>query len=277
MHSSVLDELIISFNKVKECSNDANLKAYESNFIAANQAIQDLETQIQFVRLKMYLYQREFSKAHAIARSLKKTPSNIKKSIPVIQSLIEEEKYFDVIEICNIFQPIRLDQDSVTTEEEYNQFVELRQKAIDKLKEYNRFDITRLPYEIRIFILKQLDFIDIVNCINVSKDWRRCICNDSANNKYHVILDSKTRQQSGSFSSNFFKTSMKLLCDSVKNLKLDRRLLGEDTRMEIRDLLKSVRFNNLRVLKIGKLKIFFFFFFFLLLLFFFTVYIKSNI
>ena len=88
------------------------------------------------------------------------------------------------------------------------------------MTEYRQVDVMKkIPHEIRTLILDQLDFTDILNCIHVSKDWRRYIYDSSTITQQHVILDYETRQKSGSFSSGFYKSSMKLLSDTVKSLK----------------------------------------------------------
>ena len=122
------------------------------------------------------------------------------------------------------------------------------------MKEYRRTDIVKkLPQEIVTLILNQLDFDDILNCIHVSKHWRQRVCDDSAIVRRHVILDVKTREKSGSFSSEFYKSSVRLLSSGVTNLEMNAHF-DKSEQIEIVHMMPNMLFNNLRKLTIGKLK-----------------------
>ena len=129
---------------------------------------------------------------------------------------------------------------------------------MEKRRGYCQIDVMeKLPQEIITVTLDQLDFDDVLNCIHVTKNWRYHICNSSASSPQHVTLDHKTSEKSGSFSSEFYRSSIRLLSDGVKSLKID----GETREKgEVLGMLISVPFNNLQKLIIGNVRCSFYFF-----------------
>ncbi|KAI7854592.1 hypothetical protein BDC45DRAFT_535174 [Circinella umbellata] len=248
MISFTIAKFLTSFKNVEDSLHERNLQTLEEHSTKVLHSLKDIETKLQFIRVKAYLQHGEISTARTIAQSIQRTPSYKSESIQLIHKLMEEKRYLDAIEMCDIFKLITVNQDQLKIEGENDEIVELRQKAMEKLKNSSRIDVmTKFPPEIRTLILDQLDFIDILSCIRVSKDWRHFIFNDLPNIR-QVILDEKTRQKSGSFCSQFYKSSMQVLSDGVKSLKIDYQGYKEEIEVDILTMLTSVSFNNLRVL-----------------------------
>ncbi|KAG2220802.1 hypothetical protein INT45_012471 [Circinella minor] len=233
MISFTTAKLLTSFKSVEESLHESNLQTLEEHSTKVLHALKDIETKLQFIRVMAYLQHGEISTARTIALSIQRTPSYQQESIQLIHILMEEKRYLDVIEMCDIFKPITVNQDQLKIEGENGEIVELRQKAMEKLEKSCRIDVmTKFPHEIRTLILDRLDFIDILN----------------SNIRQQVILNEKTRQKSGSFSSQFYKSSMQVLSDGVKSLKIDYNGYKEEIEVDILTMLTSVSFNNLRVL-----------------------------
>ena len=250
MDSSVFHQLITSFHKAEKTLNNGSFGTLEENSTKALNALKDIETKLQFIRVKAYLKYEGFSTAHVIAQSIQRTPSYKQESIQVVNTLMKGKRYLDVIEMCNIFKPATGDQGQLEVKGEYAEIVELRQKAMAELEEDHQVDaMTRLPHEIMTLILNQLGFSDILNCVQVSKFWRQIICDSSATSRQNIILDYITT----SFPSEFYKSSISLLSDGAKSLGICGPF-EENTKMELLDMLTNVSFNNLRVLTIGNVK-----------------------
>ena len=130
---------------------------------------------------------------------------------------------------------------------------DLRYQAMEKLEESRRIDfMEKLPQEVVTLILDQLDFHDIVNCLQVSKNWRHHICNSPARSRQDMILGYEASQESASLAAEFYKSSVRLLSNEVKCLTIHK---NEKITRRAPDMLAGVRFNNLRVLAIGNFKI----------------------
>ncbi|KAI7857524.1 hypothetical protein BDC45DRAFT_501417 [Circinella umbellata] len=165
---------------------------------------------------------------------------------------MKEEKYVDVIEMCDVLKPVKENQGQLQNEEESDEIVELRQKAVDKIERTSRIDImTKLPYDIRTLILDHLDLTDIINGIHVSKNWRNCICDSSSISRQNVILHHEMKEKTESLFSPFFKYSIELLSNGVKRLQISTPSSWDIQEMKaLIDISTSVSFNNLRVLTI---------------------------
>ena len=247
------DDLTTSFNKAKEAAVEGNLCTLENCFDTAFRVLEDIKTALLFICVFTYLKHGEFRKARTAAHLLQKTSMGKEQHDRLITVLMHEKRYWDVIEMCDIRDLYKVGR---KTKEGWRGDPELRQQAIDKLEKYRQIDVIKnLPHEIVAVILDQLDFIDIINCMYVSKDWRQRICDDSsARNRQHVILDYETREKVGSFSKEFYRTPIKLLADGVKSLKIDKFSSYGEPAADIRDMFTSVSFNHLRVLNIGNFK-----------------------
>ncbi|KAI7848080.1 hypothetical protein BDC45DRAFT_610544 [Circinella umbellata] len=158
-----------------ESLNNGNLRILEQHSTNAFQALKDIETKVQFIRVKAYLQHGFFAHARAIAQSIKETPNSLGYATQLIHILMEEKK-------------------------------------------------------------------NMWTC--------------SATSRQHVILNHQTRQRCGSLSSQFFKSSFRILSDGVKSLKIYNfrhiRSYGEWVKniKEIPDMLTSVSLNSLEVLTI---------------------------
>ena len=243
--------MIASFNKAEEALNEGNLWTSEIHSIKSLHALDQIRTKLLVIHVNAYLKLGEFRKAHYNVRSIQETA--ILEDLSMEEVDIMKKRYHDAITMFNSaglfikFTNYHLPSD-------YCGYALLTRNPMEKPAEYRQVDvIKKLPHEIRTLILDQRDFIDILNCIHVSKDWRLCILDDTESIRQHVILDYETRERNVSFSSEFYKSPMTLLSDGVKSLKIDGGIIEEE-KTEMYDILRSVSFNYLRVLTIGNLK-----------------------
>ena len=249
-----LDALAISLNKAEEGANKGDIWTMEAYSNKALRALDNIKTQLLFIRVNGYLQHGEFSKARTAAEAIQKTVNYEKGSAQLFHILMKEKRYWDVIELYNTFKLRKGNEGWPSFLFQYYGVVELRQQAMEKLEESHRIDLMKkLPQEIVTLILDHVDFHDIVNCLQVSKDWRHHICNSSTMSRQHVILDYEARQDTGSLSTEFYKSSVRLLSDGIKSLKIPVHC--EKLQTKILDTLAGVLFNNLRVLDIGNFKI----------------------
>ncbi|KAI7848079.1 hypothetical protein BDC45DRAFT_524243 [Circinella umbellata] len=147
---------------------------------------------------------------------------------------MKEEKYVNVIEMCDVLKAVKENQGQLQNEEESDEIAELRQKAVDKIERTSGSDImTKLPYDIRTRILDHLDLTDIINGI------------------HNVILHHEMKEKTESLFSPFFKYSIELLSNGVKRLQISTPSSWDIQEMKaLIDISTSVSFNNLRVLTI---------------------------
>ncbi|KAG2217138.1 hypothetical protein INT45_008853 [Circinella minor] len=252
MAPSIFHELITLLNKTEEGLDNQNFEILEEHSTKALRTLKDIETKIQFLRVKAYLQRGNFNKARAIVQSIQKTPSIQEDSVQFIGMLMKKEKYVEVIEMCDVLKQVKENQGQLQNEEESDEIAELRQKAVDKIEIRDQIDImTKLPFDIRTLILDQLDLIDISNGIHVSKSWRKNICDSSATSRQNVILHHEMKEKTESLFSPFFKYSIGLLSNGVKRLQISTPSSWDNEEIKaLIDISTSVSFNNLRVLTI---------------------------
>ena len=147
MAPSIFHELITLLNKTEEGLDNQNFEILEEHSTKALRTLKDIETKIQFLRVKAYLQRGNFNKARAIVQSIQKTPSIQEDSVQFIGMLMKKEKYVEVIEMCDVLKPVKENQGQLQNEEESDEIAELRQKAVDKIERTSGSDImTKLPY-----------------------------------------------------------------------------------------------------------------------------------
>ena len=252
MNSSIFGELITSFNKAEEAFNEGSLWTSDAYSTKALHALDKIRTKLLVIRVNAYLRLGEFCKTHAYVRSITETAIPEKLSVER-PDIMENIRYCDAIEMFKS-TGLNIEYGNHMAPGRY-ELALIGQIAMNKPEEYRHINgMKELPQEIRTIIFDQLDLIDILNCIHVSKDWRRYIYDSTASTPEYLKLDNKARKNSGSFSSEFYKSSIKLLSGDVEGLEIGL-YPEEETKIEMFDLLANVPFHNLRVLSvIRKLK-----------------------